>query len=78
METTTSQPVAVLSRYVLAHLLTGIVGVMMFEKGLDVELLTEIVFDIQDGVEAGLPHVDEDIIHETIMELDTKSFGKED
>jgi hypothetical protein len=77
-DSTTSQPVAVLSRYVLAHLLTGIVGYELFGKGLDIEVLTEIVFDIQEGIEAGLPKVDEAIIHKTIIELDTKNIDKED
>lgn len=75
---TTSQPVAVLSRYVLAHLLTGIIGVELFDNGLDVEVLTELIFDIQDGIEAGLPKVDETVIHKTIMELDTKNIDRED
>lgn len=71
---TTSQPVAALSRFVLAHLLTGIVGEMMFEKGLELDLLQELCFDIQDGIKAGLPKIDLKIVADTVMELDTGKY----
>lgn len=72
---TTHQPVSAISRHILAAMLTGTIGLALFENGIDIDLLNGLIIDIVDGVNAGFRVIEEPLVHETIMELDKAEFG---